>query len=244
MSSRRTQHSSRFRPRSAEEDGVELADLSLEERAQNLESFVSSISALSAPADAVFTSRAKQDLALAMWTNRTGLEECDLVASNPELVQVLLSLTGNRVGSADEQEVEFMLVNVARCQSQRNIPLLTARISVEALRTNTNHNFWLLVSRLAPGLLCSRLWTQQFVDYALKFEPVHEPNAVGVGAAVFDNYARRLLYKSMVTTESSGYLYKMTNWGHLTIPAHLADPHFNAYEICARPRRQQAHDSN
>ena len=233
MSAKRTKSTGKHRARYDDDD--ELTDFRAAERVQELEGYVDSLSALEAPSDAIFTHGKKRELAVAVWSNRSSLDGGELLDSNPSLTDLLRRLTENtKHKTASGSEIEFMLTNLTRCKSQKCLPLLTARLSLEALRTKVNHDFWQVIHTLAPGLLFSHTWAKEFADYALKFQPMPDLTKCvdGVGAAVFDNYQRRMLYKSQVTTESSGYLYKMTNWGQMSIPRHLVDPNFDASQLC------------
>jgi hypothetical protein len=236
MSSSGTRQVRKSRAR-IDEEGVELQPL---QRIEALEQFVTDLAHLEAPEDTIFNARRKgqrQEMGMAVWSSRTGVDGGDLMGANDALTQVLSGLTSNRNDQcAPDYQVEWMMANISRCQSFMHLPLVTVRTSIEALRDGIHGEFWALSARLAPGLLLHHKWTESFVDYAIQFRP--PPNfeiLPGVACAVFDNYARRLLYKSMVTSTSSGYLYKMTNWGHFPLPRHLADADFNAHEICACP---------
>ena len=76
-----------------------------------------------------------------------------------------------------------MLTDVCRCKSQKALPLLTVRLSIEADRDNINGTFWVLAARLAPGLLMGRTWTTDFVDYALTFQPAPCKKSMLTGVA-------------------------------------------------------------
>ena len=55
-----------------------------------------------------------------------------------------------------------------------------------------------------------------------------------MAAAIFDNYSRKCLYKSLATVGSAGYRIDMTNWGEFGIPVALKPAGFDAAAACAR----------
>jgi hypothetical protein len=90
-----------------------------------------------------------------------------------------------------------------------------------------------MMSVLSPGLLTSETWTEDFMKLARDHRPPCDYEELPlVGGAVFDNYTRRVMYKSQVTVERSGYLLNMTNWASISIPKLLAQPNFDAHSLC------------
>ena len=106
-------------------------------------------------------------------------------------------------------------------------------------RTQLDLDLWQMVHGVAPGLLASHKWTDDFILFAMPFRPppIYE-TLPGVGACMFDNYTRKVLYKSQATTESSGYRLDMTNSMSMAVPRHCASEQFDAAAIGASARPQ------
>ena len=131
-----SQHTKRARGKTRarfDDEGVEMVDVSAAQRLIELEEFREALSKFEAASDTVFSSKCKDQLAAAVWTTRSGLEANERTASNTALAEVLNDVTSNRRTSGSAGEIEFMMTNLARVKSQNNLPLLTARISLEAL---------------------------------------------------------------------------------------------------------------
>lgn len=187
---------------------------------------------------------ARAALAAALWSRNPML--CSSSSANVELASVLEVLVRNKYsgGAADDlsareayeqrksYRLEGMLTNLHRCQSQKQMPLLTARFSIAAARCQLHGAMWRGISLLAPGILASEKWTDGFIAFARDMRPPCEYAALeGVGGVMFDNYTRKVLYSSVRTVESGGYLLNMTNSATFTIPKSLA-PAFDANEQC------------
>ena len=161
-----------------------------------------------------------------------------LRTGNPEVVQLMVLLTQNTYRHnvsivKDTLWQEAMISNLARIKSQKVHSLLTARVTIEALRVQLHHGFWQLLHRLAPGILMSHSWAEHFVEYAYKFRPPPAYDVLpGVGCVMFDNYTRKVAYSSTHTTDSWGFRLDMTNSCSMAIPRHLARGNFNADAIC------------
>lgn len=183
-------------------------------------------------------------LALELWDSKPLLGEDSLTAANIAMSSVIEVIIRNSyraepgdASEASEQRnafrVEGVLTNLAREQSQKQVTLLTARISVAAYRAHLPRTLWHLLGLVAPGLLCSHKWTSDFMVIARPLRPACPyPVLLLVGGVMFDNYTRRVLYSSAVTVEKHGYLLNMTNWASFSIPRILAAPNFNAAELC------------
>lgn len=185
----------------------------------------------------------REELAQHMWKCCDLLGDTSMTASNRELAAILNVLMHNsyrRDVSSEYQtlrtgfRVESILVNLQRAQSQKKMPLLTARFSVACLRAQLPHKLWEIFSLCLPGLLASHKWTQDFVAFASERRaPCKYEVLSGVGGVLFDNYTRKVLYSSKATVESHGFLLNMTNWGTVQIPRLVAPPNFNLEAACA-----------
>ena len=184
-------------------------------------------------------------LAAAMWNGDSLQDDRSLTVANAELagiLEVLLRKCGDTSEDGEEADasevrtairLEAILTNLHRVQSQKQMALVTARMSVAAARCQLHRTFWRIISLLSPGLLASRTWTEEFMQFARDYRPPCQYEELPfVGATVFDNYTRKVVYQSMVTVEKSGYLLNMTNWGSITVPKMLAPPNFDAKELC------------
>lgn len=133
--------------------------------------------------------------------------------------------------------LEILLSNLARMKSQNEMPLLTARISLAAYRAQLPTDLWKLIHAVAPGLLASHNFVESLLPICTDTRPPPQDAVLEkVGAAMFDNYTRRILYSSTATTESHGFLLNMTNSCSMLIPQKLAGPQFDAAALCERPR--------
>lgn len=181
----------------------------------------------------------REALALAMWKTKDVLGEGSMTASNSALASVLQVLLRNTYAGSENAEhrttlrVESILIDLQRAQSQKRMPLLTARFSCACLRAQLPRKLWEVFSLCFPGLLASHSWTEEFVEFASQRRPPCEYTELpGVGGVLFDNYTRKVLYASKATVEEHGYLLNMTNWATLCIPAALAPPNFDASRLC------------
>ena len=170
------------------------------------------------------------------------LGEGSCTAENASLASLLEVLMRNTYRAAPDPvahehlralRLEGVLTNLQRCQSQKKMPLITARLSVAAARCQLHGMVWKAISLLAPGMLASEDWTDSIVEFARDFRPACEyEELTGVGGVMFDNYTRKVLYSSQRTVEGGGYLLNMTNSATFTIPELLAGPNFDANELC------------
>jgi len=193
------------------------------------------------PAESTFdmdSPAARERLAAAMWSSNSIVGNSN--SANTELASVLEVLLRNtyKGGEAHENQralrLEGIFTNLQRCQSQKQMPLITARLSVAAKRCQLHGNMWRSISLLAPGVLASEDWTDDFVNFSRRLRPACEYEALpGVGGVMFDNYTRKVLYSSQRTVDGGGYLLNMTNSASFTIPKSLAGPRFDANQLCA-----------
>ena len=231
---------SRFRPQkrrfeggSSWEDGIEMKEM-----------FSQALTLQDAPCtfdmDEVVD---RAELAAALWSSDALLDEGSLTASNGALagvLEVLLRKCGAQPGEeADAAElrtairIEGLITNLQRAQSQKKMAILTARISLAAARCQLHGMMWQMMSLLSPGLLASETWTIDMMEFARDHRPPCDYEELPlVGGAMFDNYTRRVLYKSLVTVEKSGFLLNMTNWASFTIPKLLVGPNFDPHLLC------------
>lgn len=185
---------------------------------------------------------ARAMLADAMWQSTDLLLGDDsLSAANGSLAAVLEVVLRNSYRASNDSSlclrtafrVESIMADLQRAQSQKKMPLLTARLSCAFMRAQLPRQLWELISMLVPGVLASYSWTEDFVGYASSRRPPCKYDELPhVGGVVFDNYSRKVLYSSQATVESSGYFLNMTNWGSIKIPRLMAPPGFDATQIC------------
>lgn len=180
-------------------------------------------------------------LADMLWRRAEILGPSSMSATNRELAAVLEVLVHNTYRPMDMEKyarrtqfrVESILVDLQRAQSQKRMPLLTARISCACMRAQLKRALWMLMSHCFPGLLASLRWTEEFVEYASSRRPPCEYEELPlVSGVVFDNYQRKVLYSSKVTAQSHGFLLDMTNWGTFRIPRMLVPQDFDANQLC------------
>ena len=178
-----------------------------------------------------------------MWTGRYEHAAGAQLDGNPGLTWLLAQLTTNsksdRVASEDHEfkeqfRFEGIMSTVCRQQSQKQMPLWTALGSVDAVRCQCSAELWDWLHLMQPGTLASLTWTEGIIAEAPKYDPGCPYKCIeGVAAAIFDNYSRKCLYKSLATVESAGYRIDMTNWGEFGIPVALKPAGFDAEAACA-----------
>ena len=182
-------------------------------------------------------------LARRCWANTPIMAQAgsSLNAANPELAGVIRSIINNTYRALDAEKyeqrqffrVEGVLSNLLRMQSQKQFPLLTARLSIAAYRAQLPDKMWHLIHEFAPGILASFHWTHEFINFAVTFRPPCSYEELSmVGATMFDNYSRKVLYKSQATNDSAGYQLNMTNWATMTVPKFMAPANFDAHANC------------
>lgn len=185
---------------------------------------------------------ARARLADALWLGSEVLGSDSMSAANSELAAVLEVLVRNSYLPSDASayayrtgiRVENILVDLQRAQSQKKMPLLTARFSCACLRAQLPHRLWEVFSFCLPGLLASYKWTLEFVTFASSRRPPCKYEELPrVGGVMFDNYTRQVLYSSQVTVDAHGFQLDMTNWATIRIPRQLASPNFDAMQLCA-----------
>ena len=156
----------------------------------------------------------KVELAVACWANSSMLDETSMTECNGALASVLEVLL-RKCCMFDEDmtaaemrtafRLEGLITNMQRAQSQKQMPIITARVSVAAARCQLHGKMWRMMSLLSPGLIASHGWTDEFIKLARNHRPPCEYEELPlVGGTMFDNYTRKVLYKSQVTVESHG----------------------------------------
>lgn len=184
----------------------------------------------------------REKLADCLWQTASFLGEGSMTASNTQLAAMLEVLLRNTYRSANVEEsarrtairLESLLVDLQRAQSQKKMPVLTARFSVAAYRAQLPRLLWEMMSLCFPGLLASHTWTESFIGFAnSRRPPCPYEELPKVGGVLFDNYQRRVLYSSKATVVKQGYLLDMTNWGSVRIPRLAAPTNFDATRLCA-----------
>jgi hypothetical protein len=190
------------------------------------------------------------ELARKCWSSSQVAVAESLQQANPELAGILHALVVNTYRPSDREafeqrqffRVEGVLTNLLRMQSQKQIPLLTARLSIAAYRAQMPEKVWLLIHAFVPGIIASEKWTHDFVDFAAEFRPECQyEELVLVGGTMFDNYSRKVLYKSQATNDSAGYQLNMTNWATMKIPKLLAPANFDPHANCIRVHASCSH---
>lgn len=192
----------------------------------------------------------RERLATVLWNQSEAGLTASLTAYNPELAAVLGTLMQSSwsgrpeaatTDGRDSIRIEGLLTNLQRGQSQKLMPLLTVRLSCAALRAQLPSTMWRMVSLLSPGLLTSESWIESFVEFASSKRPPPKYALLkGVGAVMFDNYTRKVLYSSQSTVESHGYRLNMTNSASFAVPSLVAPPNFDADRLCAPHDRTSA----
>ena len=187
----------------------------------------------------------RERMAAVLWSKQPLLGEDSLSTANGSLAAVLEVLQQNTYRHVPDPQahaqrkafrLEGLLSNLQRAQSQKQMTLMTARLSIAAARCQMHGVVWRAVSLLAPGILASKDWTEDFIEFARDYRPPCEYEALQlVGGVMFDNYTRRVLYSSQATVEAGGYLLHMTNSASFTIPRIVAGPNFDANQLCALP---------
>lgn len=157
-------------------------------------------------------------LADAMWRPSGIFGEFSAFEANTELaafLQVLLRNTyhPSNTDLADIRKrfrLEGLMADLQRAQSQKQMPILTARLSVACYRAQLPRRLWHLLTQFFPGMLASYEWTKDLISTARSRRPAcpHETLDL-VGGTMFDNYTRKVLYSSQVTVENHGYLLNM-----------------------------------
>lgn len=180
-------------------------------------------------------------LADAMWVPDGLFGEFSTAAANSELSSFLDVLLRNRYHPADPERadirkrfrLEGLLADLQRAQSQKQMPILTARLSVACYRAQLPRRLWHLLAQFFPGMLASYEWTKDLVACARAHRPPCPYETLPyVGGTMFDNYTRKVLYSSQVTVDNHGYLLNMTNWATMAIPKVLAPANFDAARVC------------
>ena len=104
----------------------------------------------------------KVELAVACWANSSMLDETSMTECNGALASVLEVLL-RKCCMFDEDmtaaemrtafRLEGLITNMQRAQSQKQMPIITARVSVAAARCQLHGKMWRMMSLLSPGLL-------------------------------------------------------------------------------------------
>ena len=180
-------------------------------------------------------------LSMVVWSSEPLLGPLSVASANNALASLLEVILRNSYRPDDPElhqkridfRLEGLLSNLTRAQSQKQMTILCAKLSIVAMRAQVHQGMWKMVSLLSPGLLASHTWTGDFIRFARERRPPCSYEELPlVGGVMFDNYQRKVLYSSKVTVESHGYLLNMTNWASMAIPKMLAPPNFNAHAMC------------
>eukprot|EP00965_Chrysotila_dentata_P220731 6191963-Pleurochrysis_carterae.AAC.3 len=100
--------------------------------------------------------------------------------------------------------------------------LMTARLSLAALCSQLPRSYWQMIYTICPSLLVAgRDWTQELGSFTSEFRPKPATAALPhIGAVMFDDYTRRVLYQSLRTSDSGGFLLNMTNSCSMHVSTH------------------------
>ena len=105
-----------------------------------------------------------------------------------------------------------------RARSQNLVPFETAALSVLFLQYGVPHIAWNAVAQLSRAVM-TRSWTESMVEAALERDPGPQyPVALGMSAAIFDNFMMKIGYGSYATSNSHGHRFEMTNWASVSLP--------------------------
>ena len=143
----------------------------------------------------------KIDLAK-LWHRRPVVGEDSLMLANDTVAALMRCMVDNKYRPVDprayeaakDMQIEGILSNLVRMQSQKQMTLLTARISVAAYRYQLPHNMWRIIHSLAPGLLASIPWTDELIHLANQFRPSCAYKTLdGVGGTLLASNGRWML---------------------------------------------------
>lgn len=186
----------------------------------------------------VAASQAERSRALHyMWARRYDDVFCEILDSNPDLAELLISRTANRYNSRLDFEEEgqarrarrinFLGGLLARNRNQNFLPKHQLLFAIQCKHKQLNQSLWaqMCYMRLVPSLT----WTGDFIAEALELESEYIPSyevVDWVSASVFDNYTEQVNYSAAHNADSQGERLDMTNWATLYLPRSVL-PHIN-----------------
>ena len=190
---------------------------------------------------AVFNMQTQGDKLLcaqAVWLGGYAQSMQHLREANQELLQVIDAQVASHYSVDADRHLRLVngiLLNIVRTQSQFNVPLITAALTILSDVQGVKHTFHESVRRNFPGALMSAAWGEGFLALANANRPAPDDKMLdGVQVGVFDNLSMKLNYGSYVTQDAGGELKNMTNWLICEVPEKLAPAGFDADFICAQ----------
>ena len=149
-------------------------------------------------------------------------------AANPALVAMFMEQSvDDSVARSDNllresksifPRFEFVLQHLFRSRSIRAVPIEAAALSIQFLHHMVPRIAWDTVAQFSRSVM-SRAWTECLCEDALARDPGPPyPIAMGISAAVFDNFMIKADYGSYRTIDQHGHQFHMTNWASASIP--------------------------
>ena len=133
-----------------------------------------------------------------------------LMEANPALVAVLREQLRNESKVTDtlvvskERLLSGILLCIARAQSQKKMPLITAALSILSESVGTPRLYHNALAAYFKGAAASETWVEQFLVEARAHRPPPTQLTIrGVAIATFDNLSMNVDYKSYMTDTNS-----------------------------------------
>ncbi len=143
----------------------------------------------------------RERLAVDLWRADYAQQSAALREANPELVAVLQAAMKNSVRAtpaflaSKQLLLDGMLLNIVRAQSQLNVPLLSAALSILGECNKVSREYHDAIATFFKGAAMSEPWTEGFLAEARVLRPPPEEEMLpGVIVAVFDNLSMQVDY--------------------------------------------------
>jgi hypothetical protein len=192
--------------------------------------------------DAVFNMDAPGELerlAVVLWSGEYEAALAQLGVSNQALTFLLDELTTNTYnkngkGLAERARRTAALQHLmVRMRSQKHMTLLCAMLSLEAENGRVPHRLRDALSFFVPHVLASHAWTLELKHVARRCTPpVDVARRRGLAVEVIDNVTFQINYKSLATTQASGYRLDMTVHIGITGWESKVPPELDAPTLC------------
>lgn len=150
----------------------------------------------------------------------------ELLEANPDLTDILRSLTSNNYTPGDEEQYEikreFRLSTAAalliRNHNPHHLPALNVILTIYIYQHKVPQFTWNLLC--AMRLCLSRTWLHEKLLPIARQEGTPCPYSIipFVGGAAFDNWTLQVAYKGLQTISNDGYRLDMTNWLSISLP--------------------------
>ena len=150
----------------------------------------------------------------------------ELLEANPDLADILRSLTSNKYTPDDEEQYEikreFRLSSAAalliRNHNPHHLPALNVILTIYIYQHKVPQFTWDLLC--AMRLCLSRWWLHEQLLPIARQEGTPCPYSTipFVGGAAFDNWTLQVAYKGLQTICNDGYRLDMTNWVSIWLP--------------------------